>query len=233
MLSTFKRMAFPSEAAYAKATIKWYQNRPARAFLGRHQWVLPAALRLFNCALYGTFMGILGLFGCAQKRVNATFPQIQHPTQRIAVLPFESGNPYLNGASLSDGLVVRILQQMPGVQVIERKELFKILQERKLTLTGAVRPDHFLRLGPVLGVDAILAGSVDTLEVIQNASGSIQVSVKLMEVSTGRILWADRVTISHSSWSEKEVQVISSILMEKAAKKLAERLGKSPAFART
>lgn len=232
MLAQFKNFAFPTEDAYINETIRWTRNHPAVKCLGNHQWVVPAALRCFHVAACGSLSAVFGILGCAQKKVNAVFPQIQYPAHRIAVLPFESGNPYVNGASLSDWMVVQIIKELPGVQVIERKDLMKILQEQKLTLTGIVRQSKFSNLGMILGVDAILTGSVETLEVIQSASGSILVTVKLMEVSTGRVLWADRMKISHSTWQPKEVEEISALLMEKAAQKMVERLGKSPALAR-
>ena len=92
---------------------------------GRHQWIFPAGLRFFNWTVYGTFVAAFGLLGGALKRANIAGHQIQYPTRRIAVLPFDSSNPYLNGASLSDWFVVRILQKLPGVQVIERKDLME------------------------------------------------------------------------------------------------------------
>ena len=230
MLATFKKFAFPTQEIYMDETIRWYRSRAMVKCLGRYQWILPAALRVFYWMTYGAFMGILGVFGCTQKKANMAFPQIQYPTHRIAILPFESSNPYVNGGSLSDWFVVKVIQNMPGVQVIERKDLMKILAEQKLTLTGVIRPDKFSRLGLILGVDAILVGSVETLEVIQSVQGSILVTVKLMEVSTGRILWADRMKVTCSTWSSKEVEEISALLMEKAASKLVGRLGKSPAL---
>jgi TolB-like protein len=161
--------------------------------------------------------------GCAEKRVRVA-PDPNSSSYRIAVIPFESSNPYLTGIAFSDCFTVRILREFPGVQVIERKDLMKILQEQKLALTGALRQEKFLKLGSILGVEAILTGSIQTLETLQSDGGAISVTVKLMEVQTGKVLWADRRKISHSGWFVREVPEVADILVEKAARKMAGKL---------
>ena len=209
-----------------ESNLRWYRKMPMVKALGRYQWVIPTVLHFCLRTAYGVFFGALGLIGCAPNRAALPQGHAEFPTRRIAVLPFESGNPYISGTSLSDCFVVRILQQIPGLQVIERKDLMKILQEQKLTLSGIIRPDKFGKLGMILGVDAVLVGSVETLEVIQSVEGSIAVTVKLVDVSTGRILWADRQKISHTSWSAREVQEVAASLLEKAAEKMVRKMEK-------
>ncbi|OGR86482.1 MAG: hypothetical protein A3A86_06795 [Elusimicrobia bacterium RIFCSPLOWO2_01_FULL_60_11] len=215
-----------------ESNLRWYRKMPMVNALGRHQWVIPTALHYVMRASYGVFFGVLGLIGCAPNRAALPQDHAEFPTHRIAVLPFESGNPYISGTSMSDCFVVRILQQIPGLQVIERKDLMKILQEQKLTLSGIIRPDKFNKLGMILGVDAVLVGSVETLEVIQSVEGSIAVTVKLVEVSTGRVLWADRQKISHASWSVQEIQEVAASLLDKAAEKMVKKMEKGRVVSR-
>ncbi|OGR84792.1 MAG: hypothetical protein A2901_06205 [Elusimicrobia bacterium RIFCSPLOWO2_01_FULL_54_10] len=201
-------------------------------FLGSQFWILPF---LANCVLWvGTALAFVlsGIAGCAAKKPAPVSPMGQHPTHRIAILPFESSNPYIPGTSLSDYFVVQILRDTSGLDVVERKDLMRILQEQKLALTGLIRPDKFARLGNILGVQAILVGSVSTLETLQSTRGSISVTLKLMEVSTGRVIWADRQVIAHSTWSVKDVEEVAERIMEKAAKKMVEQMGKDNAFSR-
>ena len=215
-----------------QSTLRWYRNMPTVKALGPYQWVIPETLHYAIRAVYGMFFTLLGLAGCASNRAGLVPDRVELPTHRIAVLPFDSRNPYISGTSLSDCFVVSFLQKIPGIQVIERKDLMKILQEQKLTLSGVVRPGKYEKLGMVLGVDAVLVGSVETLDVIQSLSGSISVTVKLIEVSTGKILWADRQKISHSTWSAREIEEIACALLEKAAGKMVDRMDQAGIAAR-
>lgn len=164
------------------------------------------------------------LAGCSLKQTKNTQMNLQILSRRIAVLPFESSNPFVSGITMSDYFAVQIHREMNGFQVIERKDMMKILQEQKLNLSGIIRTDRFYKLGTILGVDAVLMGSVHTVETIQCGGGAISVTAKLIEVSSGRILWADVQKVSHSAWSEKEVTVIAEALMEKSAKKMIEEM---------
>ena len=163
--------------------------------------------------------------GCAERSLSG--PSLQYQTsRRVAVLPFESSNPFISGAALSDFFTVQIMRKMHGVEVIERKDLMKILQEQKLTLSGIIKPGKYSMLGSILGVDAVMVGSAQTLETIQSVSGSISVTVKLVDVSSGRILWADRQKIAYAAWSAREIAEIAELIMEKAASKMISKMDK-------
>jgi TolB-like protein len=172
-----------------------------------------------------SFLAPLALFvaGCAGNKVSVSPHQNPGP-YRIAVIPFESSNPFLSGHVFSDCFTVRILRDIPDLQVIERKDLMKILQEQKLTLTGIIRQEKFMKLGSILGVDSILIGSVHTLETLQGEGGTILVTVKLMDVQTGKVIWADRRRINHAGWSVLEVPEVADILIEKAAKIMVKKM---------
>ena len=164
------------------------------------------------------------LAGCAAERASIQRPGLRGPSHRLAVLPFESANPYIPGAVLGDYFTVSILQNLDDVDVIERKDLMKVLQEQKLSLSGVIRPEKCLAIGSILGVDAVIVGLVQTLETIQSASGPISVTVKMVDVATGKVLWADREKISHAAWPAREVPEVAAIIMEKAAEKMVKKM---------
>ena len=171
-------------------------------------------------------MSVLLLCACAGKRSDVAIRFPSNLSLRIAVLPFDSSNPYISGATLGDYVTVQILHTIDGMQVIERKDLMKVLQEQKLSLSGIIQSEKFSQLGTILGVDAILIGSTCTLETLQSDRGSISVTAKLMEVSTGRILWADRQKISYRTLYTREVPAVADALMEKSAQKIAQKMEK-------
>lgn len=230
-MNLIKKLAI-SPAVPTSVSMRWIEESRLARWLGPRHWIVPSMLNLLTRSIYAIALLIPGLAGCLHKSSLQPGQNSMHfPTRRIAVIPFESSNPYLSGTAFSDCFTVQIIQNLTSVQVIERKDLMKILQEQKLTLTGVIRPEKFSKLGQILGVDAILVGNVETLEVLQSGGGTISITVKLMEVASGRILWADRQKISYATWSAREVPEVASILMEKAAKKITHRLEKSFALA--
>lgn len=72
--------------------------------------------------------------------------------RRLAVLTFEGEG----GASVSDEWVRQLVRA--GVEVVERQQLDAILREHSLDTEAA--PDALQRAGRLLGVDAIVTGSV-------------------------------------------------------------------------
>lgn len=143
---------------------------------------------------------------------------------RVAVLPFESSNPYVLGGVIADHFAEALFKENLPIDLVERQKMAKILEEQKLNLLGMTRQDSVFEAASLLGVDYLLIGSISTLETIQGHSGSIAVTVKLLEVSTGRITWMKRDKISECSWRWKEVTETSENLMAKAARQMIDYL---------
>lgn len=100
----------------------------------------------------------------------------------IAVVEFTDlqGNATDLGRFLAEELVTR-LGDLEKFKVIERQLLTKIIAEQKLSLTGVVDPSSAKQLGKILGVDAIVAGSVT------NLAQSVRVNARLISTETGEV----------------------------------------------
>ena len=166
---------------------------------------------------------VLASAGCAAKKASV----VSHPLDsnyRIAVIPFESSNPYLPGVTFSDCFTAQILRAKPGLQIVERKDLMKILQEQRLGLTGIVRSGNLSKLGAVFGADAILTGSVQTLQALHSVGGAISVTVKLMDVQTSKVIWAEHRKISHSTWYVQDLSEVADAMTDKAARRMVRKM---------
>ena len=104
---------------------------------------------IHNLTAYFRFLCITALIGCQAGRMSVNGPMHRGPTYDIAVLTFESSNPYLPGHVFSDHFTARILQTIEGMRVIERKDLAKLLEEQRFTLSGMVRNDQISKLGSI------------------------------------------------------------------------------------
>lgn len=116
--------------------------------------------------------------------------------QKIAVLEFTDlqGSVTDFGRYIAEELITR-LYDSNKFKVIERQLLNKVIAEQKLSLTGMVDPASAKKLGNVLGVDAIVSGT------IADRGESLKVNARLISSETGEIFSAAATDIA----KDKEV----------------------------
>lgn len=135
-------------------------------------------------------------------------------TKKIASLDFVDlqGRPTELGRYLSEQLSVEMVNEK-GISVVDRANFRSILAEHKLTMDGLVDPETAKQLGKFAGIDAILTGTVTTLD------GNIVLTVKAISTETAQIIAAAKAIFR----STTELQQLS---MRFAS---AEVIGAAPA----
>jgi TolB-like protein len=100
----------------------------------------------------------------------------------IAVVEFADleGNVTNFGRFMAEELITR-LHETEKFKVIERQLLNQVIKEQKLTLSGIVDPASAKQLGRLLGVDAIVSGSITDL------GKTLRVNARLISTETGEI----------------------------------------------
>jgi curli biogenesis system outer membrane secretion channel CsgG len=159
----------------------------------------------------------VAIFVCAALLVAAVTPVLfaaDKPSKpRIAVLEFKNkaaNSPWWNsgGAAAAQDIFVTELVKSGKFRVIEREQLAALMQEKNLTLSGDVDPKSAMRIGKLLGVNYLLTGAVT--EYGQQDSGAhgggigrlpgfgvgkksftCAMNARLIDTSTGEIVWAD------------------------------------------
>lgn len=124
-----------------------------------------------------------------------------HPQIKVAVLDFA----YHDGARSSGSSIVQerlttYLAQSKKIEVIERKLLKKILEEMKLESTGIIDPDTTRKLGKLLGVGALVTGTLNDL-----SDKKTEVNARIIQTETGKILAAGR-TVVKRTWTDSPVK---------------------------
>jgi curli biogenesis system outer membrane secretion channel CsgG len=111
--------------------------------------------------------------------------------RRIAVTEFVDleGETTNFGRYLSEKLITKLFQTKK-FRVIERQQLNKVIKEQKLSLTGIIEPESAQKLGRLLGVDAIAAGSVTEL------NRTVEINARLIDTETGEVFSVASVEIS-------------------------------------
>ena len=110
----------------------------------------------------------------------------------VAVLPFVNsaiGSTNAELAPLSKGiadLMITELAQNPGIRVVERENIQKLLDEQNLARDGRVDDATAARIGKLLGAKHMVTGSFLT-----DRSGTMVLTIKSIDTETGRIEWAD------------------------------------------
>src|SRR5262245_35053139 len=93
---------------------------------------------------------------------------------------------------LSEELITGLYQSRK-FRVIERQLLNKVIAEQKLSLTGPIDPASAKRLGKLLGVDAIVSGTVADL------GDKLRINARLISAETGEVFAAASTTITKDS----------------------------------
>jgi curli biogenesis system outer membrane secretion channel CsgG len=126
------------------------------------------------------------------------------PKRRIGVVEFENKSVYgqgrLGGAA-SDILVTELVKSGKFI-VVERDKMNKIMEEQKFQAQGAIDPQTAVRLGQIMGLEAIVVGAVSQFGVKKEGSdylisqskqqvAEVTVDIRLVDTQSGQVLMAD------------------------------------------
>jgi hypothetical protein len=77
----------------------------------------------------------------------------------VAVLPFAAPAGYPTLGEEAADLTSQELDEV-GFTLVDRMDIKRILEEQKLSMTGAVKGEEAAQLGKILGVEAIVTGTI-------------------------------------------------------------------------
>lgn len=173
-------------------------------FKGNSRAILTVAM------IFATVLGVLGFVTFRRPSESVSASQTEYRTRSIAVLPLKNltGDP--KNEYLSDGITESIITELSRTQ-----DLRVISRSSTFSLKGKdIGPAE---IGRQLAVDSFLEGS------IQSKADSLNVSVRLISTSDGRVLWTSQ-EFQRPLRSALELQQVISV-------SLANELG-TPAFDR-
>ncbi len=101
---------------------------------------------------------------------------------RIAILDFTDlqGNVSDLGRFISEKLIIKLFETKK-FNIIERNKLNKILEEQKFQVSDLVDEESAKRIGKIIGVDAIVIGTVTDL------GEQIDINARLLSIETGSV----------------------------------------------
>jgi curli biogenesis system outer membrane secretion channel CsgG len=144
----------------------------------------------------------------AQPTVQATAParQVTHkgPKLRVGIVDFVNKSSYgagRLGTSASDILTTELFKTGAFI-IVERAQLRRVLGEQSLGQTGVVNPETAAQAGKVLGLNALVTGSISQFGVSTGGAdygvykqkvqtAKCAVDVRVVDAATGQLLFAD------------------------------------------
>ena len=94
-------------------------------------------------------------------------------------------------APLAKGLADMTIEELlpnPSIRVVERDQMNKIMDEQKLSSSGAVDPSTVVKLGKIVAAKYMLTGAYITM------GNSLVLTMKAFSVETSEIVWTGSVT---------------------------------------
>jgi len=152
------------------------------------------------------FLSLIILSGCASISPyqvtnffvdRDTVPQLR--AQRIAVLPFQnSSGDYSAGSKVADEFNLQ-LGKLAAFDLIERIRVDELYKEQDFD-PDRIDQETAVKIGKMLGVHGIILGNV-----IEYSKGKVGISIRLVNVETGKQIWQARDTIYAT---DKRVKVL-------------------------
>ncbi len=123
--------------------------------------------------------------GVQELGKNIAKSMINKKKKKLAIIEFSDLNDNVNdlGRYLPEKLITELFKlNSEGFSIIERRQLSKVLKEQKLSTTGLIDSKTMQKVGKILGVDALVTGSITDLGNI------IEVNARIISVETGDII---------------------------------------------
>jgi len=126
------------------------------------------------------------------------------PKRRIGVVEFENKSAYGQGRlgqAASDILITELVKSGKFI-VVERDKMNKIMEEQKLQSQGMIDSQTAVKIGQIMGLEAIVVGAVSQFGVKKEGSdyllaqskqqvADVTVDIRVIDVQSGQVLYAD------------------------------------------
>jgi TolB-like protein len=180
--------------------------------------------RFIKGMVFILFLSVFASRGYAQQEEQAKI--------RLAVVDFTTTDQKLEPPSLNQIVaewLTLFLVNAGAVEVVERQELQKILQEQSLGQTGAINAESAAKLGELLGIKILVTGAVMRL------GNTLEVTARLIDTSNGAIVGAFSVMAADVSELRSQIQTLAENMSRKltgtepgASPPKAEEIGVQP-----
>jgi len=167
------------------------------------------------------------LAGCgAEQTVQVKSPEALAKVRRVAIIPFSDGPGYQgrNSGQAVAGFIVGRIAQSARFKLVERTKMKTVIGEKDLQSSSMLDPSTAARYGKLLGVDAVIVGSVSEYEhhrgmipaayvTIPTNEYTVSATLRMINVSDGEVIYAASSSgKSGSSFAQAGTQLAHRLL---------------------
>jgi TolB-like protein len=138
---------------------------------------------------------LAALVGCAATgRPRPAEPVTAGLRQRVALIPLENLTGRPDAGDVFTRVLFTELARNATCQVVESGEVDSAMESLRIRPTGALTAGQTAALGRALNAPYLMVGSALESDIVRTPDGdvpSVGVALKLLEVGSGRVVWAD------------------------------------------
>ncbi|MCP5003778.1 MAG: hypothetical protein GY941_07475 [Planctomycetes bacterium] len=104
-----------------------------------------------------------------------------------------------NGGRVVAGLLASELAKLDNISVVERGAMDKVLAEQALQLSGVVDTETSIKIGRIVGAEAVLTGELTDYVLWDNPAGygsTIACSIRMIDVQSGNVILSSAISRS-------------------------------------
>ncbi len=138
----------------------------------------------------------------------SSYRTVQAIADTVAVMPFTNATNETDLDWLSTGISETItgdLLTLGGFVVVERLQLWQVMEEQALQLTGAVNDETVIKIGKLLGADYLIVGA------FQKMGDTIRLTARFVEAESGSIKESAKVTGRIDDIFDLQDQIVSKL----------------------
>jgi hypothetical protein len=137
---------------------------------------------------------------------------------KVAVTDFDGEKHYKDYASTVTGIIISELSADSKIELIERSQLKKILDEHGLQMTGLVNPEQAVEIGKFIAINKLIAGTIGPL------GNQFVITVRMIDIETAKIDLSVTETVPNASSLPSGSKVVAEKLLNaiKSGKAVSE-----------
>lgn len=126
---------------------------------------------------------------------------------KVAVLDLDGGTYYKDYASTVTGIIISELSADKKVELVERTQLKKVLDEHGLMMSGIINPEQAVELGKFLAIKKLITGTFG------NLGNQFVITVRMIDIETAKVDLAITETIPDSASLPSGSKVVAEKLL--------------------
>ena len=151
----------------------------------------------------GLVIGQAFIAGCAAPQVVTRNPEALAKIKRIAVIPFSDSPGALSRKSgqATAGFLMAEISQSNRYDLVERTQIKALMDEQDLQISSIADPSTAKKFGKLLGVDAVMVGSVSQYQhskgyanlvyvTLPTNEYTIAATVRIINVADAKVVYA-------------------------------------------